>query len=72
MSREKEMQEDFSNRKENRRQKFNKNKGTKKPNDFEDHEVVDKPSSKIKQEIKKIRQSYDDEEWEDWDRYYNH
>lgn len=66
------MQEDFPNRKENRRQKLSKNKSTKKPDGQEDHETADRPSSKIKQEIKKIKQSYEDEEWEDWDRYYNH
>lgn len=66
------MQEDFPNRKENRRQKLSKNKVTKKPDGSEDQDMVDKPSSKIKQEIKKIKQSYEDEEWEDWDRYYNH
>lgn len=66
------MQEDFPNRKENRRQKLNKNKSTKRSDGQEDHDVTDRPSSKIKQEIKKIKQGYEDEEWEDWDRYYNH
>lgn len=66
------MQEDFPNRKENRRQKINKNKSSKGVDGQEDHEMIDKPSSKVNQEIKKIKQTYEDEEWEDWDRYYNH
>jgi hypothetical protein len=66
------MQEDFPNRKENRRQKLNKNKTSKGTDCQKDQEMIDSPSSKIKQEIKKIKQTYEDEEWEDWDRYYNH
>lgn len=60
--------DDFSNRKEDRRQKL-KNK-TKKHHDNYDEE--NDKSSKIKHEIKKIKQNLEDEEWEDWDRYYNH
>ena len=66
------MQEDFPNRKENRRQKLNKNKSNKKPDGSDDHDMIDKPSTKVKQEIKKIKQGYEDEDCEDWDRYYNH
>lgn len=28
--------------------------------------------NKAKKEIKKIKESFDDEEWENWDKYYNH
>lgn len=35
-----------------------------------DDELINK--SNAKKEIKKLKESFDDEEWEDWDRYYNH
>ena len=61
--------QDFSNDKEKRREKFK----TKKvdPRRVSDDEE-DKKHSISKQEIKKRKQSYLDEEWEDWDQYYNH
>jgi hypothetical protein len=35
-----------------------------------DDEKIRSHNAKI--EIKKLKEDYDNEEWEDWDRYYNH
>lgn len=60
--------EDFLSRKNDRRKKI-KDKNVGK-NIFEDKDdrII---SKKIKQEIKKQKEEIDNEEWEDWDRYYN-
>ena len=29
-------------------------------------------NNNAKKEVKKLKESFIDEEWEDWDRYYNH
>jgi hypothetical protein len=35
-----------------------------------DDELINKNNAK--KEIKKLKESFDDEEWENWDRFYNH
>jgi hypothetical protein len=62
--------EDYDDKKNSsRRQKFTgKKKHTKK--DMLDDEIISKNYEK--KQIKKIKESFDDEEWEDWDKYYNH
>lgn len=62
-------QEDNTDRKNVRREKIKK-KNLKKDFSYED-ENQEKNYIK-KKELKKIKESFDDEEWEDWDRYYNH
>lgn len=44
-----------------------KNKRNKNRYEFDDFSPRD-----IKQDLKKKRENFQDEEWEDWDRYYNH
>lgn len=57
-----------NDRKEQRRQKFiNKNSGDKKSQSEEDIKI----SKKLSKEFKHKKQILDEEEWEDWDRYYN-
>lgn len=60
---------DFSNEKEKRREKL-KTKKTNTNNHIDDEDTTKK--NLAKKELKKIKQSYLDEEWEDWDKYYNH
>jgi NRPS condensation-like uncharacterized protein len=60
-------QEDFSNRKETRRKKI-KDRSTRK--DYEHEDPMERKASK--NNIKKIKNEIEEEEWEDWDRYYNH
>jgi hypothetical protein len=57
-----------NDRKQERRQKIHKHK--KKSPSFYDEE--DLSHNRIKKEYKKIKETFDDEEWEDWDKYYNH
>jgi|688.fasta_scaffold02373_15 hypothetical protein len=62
--------EDFDEDKKNsgRRQKFtSKKKHNKK--DMLDDEIISRNYEK--KHIKKIKESFSDEEWEDWDKYYN-
>lgn len=61
--------DDFLDRKNSRRKNI-KHKSTKKYfiDDNEDN-IIHK---KIKNQIKQQKEEIDNEEWEDWDRYYNH
>ena len=61
---------DFPNEKEKRREKFKK-KHQNGDNYFEEDDI-NKRKNISKKELKKIKESYQEEEWEDWDRYYNH
>lgn len=61
--------EDFD-RKDHRRKKI-KIKTHKKQVDPVDSDFIDQ-GNPTKGDIKKIKESFKDEEWEDWDRYYNH
>jgi hypothetical protein len=60
--------EDFTNRKETRRKNL-KSKNIKKERELDSFDV---PQSEVRKEIKKKKQTLDDDEWEDWERYYNH
>ena len=60
---------DSDNPKDKRREKFGNKK--QKPKLFDENDDV-KRQNLSKQELKKIKESYEEEEWEDWDRYYNH
>jgi hypothetical protein len=51
------------------RRKKLQSKNLYKQNGFDD-EIEAKNLNK--KEIKKIKENFQDEEWEDWDRYYNH
>lgn len=57
-------------RKDDRRKKI-KLKNNKKDIDFVDGDFIDNKKLASK-DVKKIKESFQDEEWEDWDRYYNH
>lgn len=61
--------EDNQDRKQERRKKFSKPKSKNR-----DHYADDENNLKNiqKKETKRIKESFQDEEWEDWDRYYNH
>ena len=60
-------EKDRSEEKEKRRSKI---KNKKKQNyHIEDDNL--RRDSVYKKEIKKIKESYQEEEWEDWNRYYN-
>ncbi len=59
--------EEFLDRKQNRRKKL-QNKDHKKPWVDDDY-IINK---KNKHNIKEKKEHFDEEEWEDWDRYYNH
>jgi hypothetical protein len=61
--------EDFD-RKDNRRKKI-KLKNNKKHIDSVDDDFIDNKKL-ISKDVKKIKETFQDEEWEDWDRYYNH
>lgn len=60
--------DDFSSRKEIRRKNIQQ-KHNKHQDSYDESFIKD---SIVKQEIKKKKQYYEDLEWEDWDRYYNH
>lgn len=60
--------DDQSFRKEYRRKKI-KDKSNRKFYDSDD--PLDRKAHK-QSEVKKIKEEIDNEEWEDWDRYYNH
>lgn len=63
--------EDNQDRKQERRKKFSKPKNKSKNRDHyleEDNDI----KHIAKKEAKRIKESFEDEEWEDWDRYYNH
>lgn len=63
--------EEKFDRKEDRRKKLNKKQNsTEKPFTFEDDS--EKKQVSFKRERQKIKEEIDEEEWEDWDRYYNH
>lgn len=55
-------------RKEDRRQKIDK-KFSRKDEIYDEDGIR---SHQIKRERKKLQEELDDEEWENWDRYYNH
>jgi hypothetical protein len=57
------------NPKEKRREKFNSKKH--QYSRIEDNDDLRKKNIS-KKELKKIKETYQEEEWEDWDRYYNH
>ena len=61
--------EDFQNRKEYRRKKLRQKDSYK---EFEPDDPIEKKAHKKNNELKKLRDEIEDEEWEDWDRYYNH
>jgi len=65
----KNFEKDEENQKEKRREKFNSKKNHYHRIDDND-ELRKKNLSK--KELKKIKENYQEEEWEDWDRYYNH
>lgn len=61
--------DDFD-RKDSRRKKINLKNNKKHINSVDDDFIDNKKLSS--KEIKKLKESFQDEEWEDWDRYYNH
>jgi hypothetical protein len=65
----KNFEKDEENPKEKRREKFNSKKN-------QSHYIDDNDDLRrknlSKKELKKIKEIYQEEEWEDWDRYYNH
>lgn len=61
--------EDDFDRKEFRRQKINKKVVKPSKKDIFDDELSKK--NIVNQEKKRIKQEIDDEEWEDWERFYN-
>jgi hypothetical protein len=60
---------EFDDPKDKRREKFGHKKHKNRA--FEESEDI-KRQNLSKQELKKIKETYEEEEWEDWDRYYNH
>lgn len=59
--------EENNDRKNPRKHKFlNKNK--KKKEGYDESDIV---NHHLKKEIKKIKQDYEDEEWENWNEFYN-
>lgn len=60
-------EEDFLERKQNRRKKL-QNKGQKRDL-IDDDYIINK---KNKHNIKEKKEHFEEEEWEDWDRFYNH
>jgi hypothetical protein len=61
--------DDFLDRKTNRRKNI-KQKSVKKHFIDDNEDIV--IHKKIKNQIKQQKEEIDNEEWEDWDRYYNH
>jgi hypothetical protein len=60
--------EDFPNRKEERREKFKK-KNNRKPTRLGEDDCLE--NQRPKPDIKRLKEDFQNEEWEDWDRYYN-
>lgn len=60
--------EENNDRKPERKPKSNKKTHIKKT--MLDDDVIS--NSNAKKHIKKVKQSFEDEEWQDWDKYYNH
>lgn len=54
-------------RKNCRREKFKNKRNKPSRYDFDDL-----PPKNIEKNIKKKKEHFQEEEWEDWDRYYNH
>ena len=61
--------DDFLDRKTNRRKNIKHKTAKKHFIDDNEDKVIHK---KIKNQIKQQKEEIDNEEWEDWDRYYNH
>lgn len=61
--------EEDTDRKSTRREKIKK-KNLRKDFSFDDENQ--EKNHLHKKELKKIKEEFEDEEWEDWDRYYNH
>jgi len=61
------LDDENSDKKPERRQKVKKQHIKR---NMLDDELINK--SNAKKEIKKLKESFDDEEWENWDRFYNH
>jgi|688.fasta_scaffold30177_2 hypothetical protein len=61
--------DDFVDRKNDRRKNIKQKSVKKIFVDENDDKIIHK---KIKNQIKQQKQEIDNEEWEDWDRYYNH
>jgi hypothetical protein len=62
--------EEPSERKDDRRKKIKLKSNKRKIKEFEDDSL--NRENIAKKEVKKLKESFQDEEWEDWDRYYNH
>lgn len=63
-------EDDFLDRKNDRRKKIKTSKFDKKNlSEDGDDKILNK---KIKNQIRKQKEDFETEEWEDWDRYYNH
>jgi hypothetical protein len=61
--------DDFD-RKDNRRKKINLKNNKKHINSIDDDFIENRKLDS--KDIKKLKETFQDEEWEDWDRYYNH
>jgi hypothetical protein len=61
--------DDFVDRKSDRRKNIKQKSIKKNFINENDDNIIHK---KIKNQIKQQKQEIDNEEWEDWDRYYNH
>lgn len=61
-------EDDFLDRKQSRRKNIQNKTQKKSQSEDEDYFV----SKKNKHNIKEKKEDYANEEWEDWDRYYNH
>lgn len=59
--------DDFPEKRKNRREKFTKDKNYKYIENDED--IANRIKKK---QIKKLKENFDNEEWENWDKYYNH
>jgi len=59
--------DNFEDRKQHRRNKIKKQHIKKHLLDDDDVR-----QHNVKKDIKKLKESFEDEEWEDWDQYYNH
>jgi hypothetical protein len=65
----KNFEKDEENPKEKRRAKFNSKKN--QSHYVDDNDDLQRKNLS-KKELRKIKETYQEEEWEDWDRYYNH
>lgn len=61
--------DDFLDRKSNRRKNIKQKSVKRNPIDDNEEKII---SKKLKNTIKQQKEEIDNEEWEDWDRYYNH